>query len=132
MSATEIVQRQLDAYNAQDIDAFCACFAADCVLAELNGAVTQQGAAAIRQRYETLFSSYPENHATLVNRVVVGNEFLTERRLEAEVGVVAEPREERDSVDGPQHLGRVAFRGRQERREEPFHDEVEEFPLVIR
>lgn len=73
MSATEIVQRQLDAYNAQDIDAFCACFAADCVLAELNGAVTQKGADAIRQRYETLFSSYPENHAALVNRVVVGN-----------------------------------------------------------
>ena len=51
MTATEVVQRQLDAYNAQDLDAFCACFAADCVLAELNGAVTQQGAAAVRARY---------------------------------------------------------------------------------
>ena len=73
MSAVDIVQRQLDAYNAQDIDAFCACFSADCILAELNGAVTQQGAAAIRQRYQTLFATYPENHAALVNRVVVGN-----------------------------------------------------------
>lgn len=73
MSATEIVQRQLDAYNAQDIEAFCACFAADCVLGDLNGAVTQKGTAAIRQRYETLFSAYPENHAKLVNRVVVGD-----------------------------------------------------------
>lgn len=73
MSVVEIVQRQLDAYNAQDLDAFCACFAADCVLAELNGAVTQSGAAAIRERYQTLFSNFPENHAALVNRVVVGN-----------------------------------------------------------
>lgn len=73
MSAADIVQRQLDAYNAQDLDAFCACFAADCVLAELNGAVTQQGAAAVRARYETLFSDFPENHAALVNRVVVGD-----------------------------------------------------------
>lgn len=73
MSAVDIVQRQLDAYNAQDLDAFCACFSANCILAELNGAVTQQGAAAIRQRYETLFSTYPENRAALVNRVVVGN-----------------------------------------------------------
>jgi uncharacterized protein (TIGR02246 family) len=73
VSALDIVQRQLDAYNAQDIDAFCACFSADCVLAELNGAVTQQGSDAIRQRYQTLFESYPENHAALVNRVVVGN-----------------------------------------------------------
>jgi uncharacterized protein (TIGR02246 family) len=73
MSAADIVQRQLDAYNAQDIDVFCACFAADCVLAELNGPVTQQGGDAIRQRYETLFASYPENRAVLVNRVVVGS-----------------------------------------------------------
>lgn len=73
MSAEGVVQRQLDAYNAQDLDAFCACFAADCVLAELNGPVTQQGIAAIRQRYANLFQTYPENHAALVNRVVVGN-----------------------------------------------------------
>lgn len=73
MSAVDLVQRQLDAYNAQDLDAFCACFSADCVLAELNGAVTQRGGDAIRQRYQTLFATYPENHAALVNRVVVGD-----------------------------------------------------------
>ncbi len=73
MSAVDIVQRQLDAYNAQDIDAFCACFANDCVLGELNGAVTQKGMADIRQRYESLFGTFPENRAALVNRVVVGN-----------------------------------------------------------
>lgn len=73
MTPENIVQRQLDAYNAQNLDAFCACFADDCVLGELNGAITQRGAAAIRERYETLFATYPENHAALVNRVVVGN-----------------------------------------------------------
>lgn len=72
-AAVEVVQRQLDAYNAQDLDALCMCFAADCVLGELNGAVTQQGLPAVRQRYETLFAAYPENHASLINRVVVGN-----------------------------------------------------------
>ena len=73
MSAVDVVQRQLDAYNAQDLDAFCACFSVDCVLAELNGAVTQQGADALRERYQTLFETYPENHAALVNRVAVGD-----------------------------------------------------------
>lgn len=73
MTPEAIVQRQLDAYNVQNLDEFCACFAEDCVLAELNGAVTQQGAAAIRERYQSLFATYPENHAALVNRVVVGN-----------------------------------------------------------
>lgn len=73
MTPEAIVQRQLDAYNAQNLDAFCACFAEDCVLGDLNGAVTQRGAAAIRERYQSLFATYPENHAALVNRVVVGN-----------------------------------------------------------
>lgn len=73
MSAVSVVQRQLDAYNAQNIDAFCACFAADCILSELNGAVTQRGAAEIRQRYQSLFASFPENRADLVSRAVIGN-----------------------------------------------------------
>jgi uncharacterized protein (TIGR02246 family) len=73
MSAEAIVQRQLDAYNAQDLDAFCACFAADCVLTELNGAVTGEGGAAVRARYANLFSDYPDNRAELINRIVVGD-----------------------------------------------------------
>jgi uncharacterized protein (TIGR02246 family) len=73
VSAADLVQRQLDAYNAQNLDAFCACFAEDCVLSELNGAATQHGIAAVRARYQTLFDTYPENHAALVNRIVVGD-----------------------------------------------------------
>jgi uncharacterized protein (TIGR02246 family) len=73
MSAADVVQRQLEAYNAQDLDAFCACFADDCVLAELNGAVTQSGIAAIRSRYAELFARYPENKARIVNRIAVGD-----------------------------------------------------------
>jgi uncharacterized protein (TIGR02246 family) len=73
VSAEAIVQAQLDAYNAQDIEAFMALFADDCVVADLNGAVTQQGAAAIRERYTQLFAQFPENYAKLVNRIAVGN-----------------------------------------------------------
>lgn len=73
MSAAELVQRQLDAYNAQDLDGFLACFADECVVADLNGAVTHAGIGAIRSRYAELFARYPENHARLVNRIAVGN-----------------------------------------------------------
>jgi uncharacterized protein (TIGR02246 family) len=73
MSAIEVVQRQLDAYNAQDLEAFIACFAPDCVIADLHGAVTQQGIDAIRARYAKLFAEFPDNHARLVNRIAVGN-----------------------------------------------------------
>jgi uncharacterized protein (TIGR02246 family) len=73
MTAVDVVQRQLEAYNTQDLDRFCACFAEDCVIADLNGAVTQQGASAIRARYEQMFAQYPENRARIVNRMAVGD-----------------------------------------------------------
>ncbi|MBC7770802.1 MAG: SgcJ/EcaC family oxidoreductase [Phycisphaerales bacterium] len=73
MSPLEVVERQVEAYNAQDLDAFCACFAEDCVIADLNGAVTQAGAASIRTRYAEMFKQYPQNRARIVNRIVVGD-----------------------------------------------------------
>lgn len=66
-------QGQLDAYNAQDLDRFMTFYADDCVIADLNGAVTQRGAAEIRVRYAAMFAKFPENKALLVNRIVVGN-----------------------------------------------------------
>lgn len=72
MSPVEIVQAQLDTYNSQDLDAFCALFADDCVISDLNGAVTQRGKDALRDRYRTLFETYPQNQARLINRIAVG------------------------------------------------------------
>lgn len=73
MSAADIVQRQLEAYNAQDLDAFCATYANDCVIADLNGAATQSGKDAIRARYSKTFSDFPQNRAAVVNRMVLGD-----------------------------------------------------------
>jgi uncharacterized protein (TIGR02246 family) len=73
MSPTDVVQRQLDAYNGQDLEAFMACFAPDCVIADLNGAVTHLGIDAIRARYAKLFAEFPDNEARLVNRIAVGD-----------------------------------------------------------
>jgi len=72
MTPTEIVQGQLDAYNAQDIDGYMAFFSEDCLVADLNGAVTLRGAAEIRARYAQTLATYPQNHARLVHRVVIG------------------------------------------------------------
>ncbi len=72
MSPVDVVQAQLDAYNAQNIEAFCALFADDCLIGGLNGAVTCDGAAAIRERYAGLFRNHPQNRARLLNRIAVG------------------------------------------------------------
>ena len=44
---TEVAQAQLDAYNAQDLDAHVAYFADDVKVADLNGAVTIDGASSL-------------------------------------------------------------------------------------
>ncbi|MBX3511292.1 MAG: nuclear transport factor 2 family protein [Hyphomonadaceae bacterium] len=73
MSAVDVVQRQLEAYNAQDMDAFLATYADDCVIADLNGAVTQNGKGEIRARYASMFAQFPENRARLVSRMALGD-----------------------------------------------------------
>ena len=81
INSSEIVQAQLDAYNAQDIEGFCACFAPGAVLADLNGAMTHQGIAGVRERYAKLFAEHPENRAESVNRIAVGNVVVDEERI---------------------------------------------------
>jgi len=73
MTPAEIAQRQLDAYNAQDLDRFCAFFAEDVVVADYGGGETLRGMAAYRERYATLFATHPQNHVTLLGRIAIGN-----------------------------------------------------------
>jgi hypothetical protein len=68
-----VVQRQFDAYNAQDLDAMLACYAPDCVIASLNGTVTETTRESLRARYAKTFADFPENRARLVNRINVGS-----------------------------------------------------------
>lgn len=73
MTPADLVQRQLDTYNVQDLEGFLACYADDVVIADFNGAISSQGLAALRKRYADMFAANPKNHARLVNRIVVGN-----------------------------------------------------------
>lgn len=72
LSPADLAQGQLDAYNAQDLDAYCSFFAEDVTVADLNGAVTIEGLAAYRAKYEQVFRDFPENRAELLNRICVG------------------------------------------------------------
>jgi uncharacterized protein (TIGR02246 family) len=73
VSNADIAQKQLAAYNAQDLDTYVSCFAEDCVVAGLNGTPTETSRSAIRARYAKAFEAFPENKAELINRVAVGN-----------------------------------------------------------
>ena len=76
-----IAQAQLDAYNAQDLDAHCACFADDIVVADLNAEPNLRGMEAYRARYEGLFAQFPQNRAELVARSVIGNTVIDHERV---------------------------------------------------
>lgn len=67
-----VVQRQLDAFNARDIDALMAVYAEDAQQFEHPSKLLASGAAEIRPRFEARFQE-PNLHAQLVKRMVCGN-----------------------------------------------------------
>lgn len=74
-----VVQAQLDAYNAKDIDALMATYAPDAQQFALHGALLAAGHEAIRPRYIARFAE-PDLHARLLSRTVLGN-FVTDLEI---------------------------------------------------
>lgn len=71
-TAEDIVQRQLDAYNARDIDAFMAFWAEEARIYEFPNRLLADGAAEIRARHIVRFQE-PDLFGRLVSRMSVGN-----------------------------------------------------------
>ncbi|WP_300300814.1 nuclear transport factor 2 family protein [Ferrovibrio sp.] len=71
-AAEDIVQWQLDAYNARDIDAFMAFWADDAQVFEHPDKILASGAAEIRARHIVRFQE-PDLFGRLVGRMSVGN-----------------------------------------------------------
>jgi hypothetical protein len=67
-----VVQRQLDAFNARDIEALLATYAEDAQMFEHPSKLLASGSAAFRERYVARFQE-PNLHATLLSRTVMGN-----------------------------------------------------------
>jgi hypothetical protein len=81
-TALRMVQRQLDAYNARDIDAFAACFTEDVQLHELHdSSVIAEGRQALRTLYQDLFERCPKLHAMLLNRIENGDVVVDHERV---------------------------------------------------
>ena len=74
--AAAVVQAQLDAYNAKDIDALMATYAPDARQFTLHGPLLAEGVDAIRPRYVARFAE-SDLHARLLGRTVLGN-FVTD------------------------------------------------------
>ena len=79
LSPERVVQRQLEAYNANDIDAWLKTYSPDAEQYELHGQRLTAGHAEIRMRTEPRFSE-PSLHAKLLSRVVSGS-FVVDHEL---------------------------------------------------
>ncbi|MBL9117639.1 MAG: nuclear transport factor 2 family protein [Verrucomicrobiaceae bacterium] len=71
-SPESVAQRQLDAYNAHDVDALLATYTEDVQQFEFPVTLLCSGAAALRERMTARLSD-PLLHARLINRIVMGN-----------------------------------------------------------
>ncbi len=72
-----VVQTQLEAYNARDIDAFMATF--DSTASLWNFGETEpiaSGADALRTIYQRVFDQSPNLHSTVINRTVIGSKVI--------------------------------------------------------
>ena len=75
-----VVQTQLEAYNARDIDAFLATYANDAQLFELPDKLLARGTDQLRERYTKRFAD-ARLRAEIVNRIVLGNTVIDHERV---------------------------------------------------
>jgi uncharacterized protein (TIGR02246 family) len=70
--AAEVVDRQVEAYNAHDIDAFAASYADDVVIVDAAGTELTRGRAQLAEQYGRWFARNPELHVEIVSRIEIG------------------------------------------------------------
>jgi uncharacterized protein YndB with AHSA1/START domain len=75
-----VVQRQLDAYNARDLEGILATYATDARQFEHPAKMLANGTAQLRERFAARFQE-PNLHATLVKRMVMGNIVIDQEKV---------------------------------------------------
>ncbi len=83
----KLAQRQLEAYNSSDLDAFCGCYHTDVVVLD-DRDETVQGIEAFRARYVQMFENW-QFGAAVTSRLVSGShcvDYETWWRIDPESG----------------------------------------------
>ncbi|WP_220222691.1 nuclear transport factor 2 family protein [Winogradskyella sp. KYW1333] len=78
-----IVQRNLDAYNARDIDAFMKDYADDITLYAYPNTLQTEGKEAMRKGYKDWFGRVPDLRAFIKKRIIIGNKVIDEEQVTA-------------------------------------------------
>ena len=76
-----LVQEQVDAYNAHDLERFIACYSEDVVIEDAQGDTMMKGQDQMRKLYEELFSANPNIHCEIISRFKVGEYVIDEEHI---------------------------------------------------
>lgn len=73
-----IVQQQLDAYNARNIDAFAATYSKNVKVYYYPNKLSYEGIDNLKKGYASFFENTPDLHCEIKNRIVYGNKVIDE------------------------------------------------------
>ncbi|WP_395735602.1 nuclear transport factor 2 family protein [Prosthecobacter sp.] len=79
-SPASLIQQQLDAYNAHDLDALLATYAENARLFEHPSTLLATGTAELRERFALRFEE-PNLHAHLLSRIIMGRFIIDHERV---------------------------------------------------
>jgi uncharacterized protein (TIGR02246 family) len=68
----DLIDKQVAAYNARDLEGFFDCYANDARIIDGAGSAMAEGHAGMRQMYAPLFENSPNLHAEIANRIQIG------------------------------------------------------------
>ena len=80
-TATNVVDAQIEAYRAKDIERFLSCYAADASVLLFDGRPMFADKHVMREQYEKLFADSPDLHLTIANRMVAGEFVVDEEHV---------------------------------------------------
>ena len=78
-----LIQKQVDAYNAHDLDAFSACYGEAIEFRTMDGKVgPEKGLAALRKGYADLFKRFPNLRVKILKRITQGAFVIDQEQAE--------------------------------------------------
>lgn len=82
-----IIQQQLDAYNARDLEKFCALYSDDVQVFDYpQNLLKISGKVQFREVYKKVFDSSPELHAAIDKRIVFDNKVIDHEKVTGRSG----------------------------------------------
>lgn len=82
MDEVQVIQDQVDAFNARDLERFLSFYHPDVVLEDGAGTVMMQGHEGMRDFYEPYFAHSPDLHADIPRRIHVGSWVIDEEDIQ--------------------------------------------------